>query len=100
MAELIFELGCEELPATSVRRAFCDLERGIVSRLREAGVETLDSRSLGTPRRLIVQVTGLPDRQPDTKKEVRGPAVKAAYDAAGNPSNALLGFCRGQGVSV
>jgi len=98
MPELLLELGCEELPASFVRKAYADLEKEVVGRLKDAGMEFGDSRSLGTPRRLIVQVRDLDIRQPDSSKRLRGPAISAAYDASGNPTKALEGFCRGQGV--
>ena len=40
------------------------------------------------------------DNQQDLEEEAKGPAVKAAYDADGNPTKAALGFARGQGVDV
>lgn len=100
MQELLFELGCEELPASFVRRAYEQLEREIVSRLDEANLGHGASQSLGTPRRLIVQVRDIADRQPDQVKEMRGPSVKAAFAPDGAPTPALQGFCRGQDVAV
>lgn len=98
MPELLLELGCEELPATFVRKAYTDLLNGLTTLLGEAGVLDGGGTALGTPRRLIVSFPNLIERQPDTTKEQRGPALKAAYDADGNPTNALLGFCRSQGI--
>ncbi|MBX7132821.1 MAG: glycine--tRNA ligase subunit beta [Fimbriimonadaceae bacterium] len=100
MPQVLFELGCEELPATFVRKAYTQLAQEIVSRLDEAGVGHGASQALGTPRRLIVCVDDVADRQPDRTSAQRGPALKAAYDGDGNPSPALLGFCRGQGVDL
>ena len=54
----------------------------------------------GTPRRITLMVKGLADMQSDLEEEVRGPAVKAAYDAEGNPTKAVIGFAKGQGVEV
>ncbi len=98
MPHLLFELGCEELPASSIRRAAAQLESEIVKRLDAASVPRGASRSLGTPRRLIVGVDDVAAQQPDLPREQRGPAVKAAFDADGKPTKALEGFCRGQGV--
>ena len=100
MPELLFELGCEELPAASVERAYTQLGEEISRRLTEAGIAFGASIVLGTPRRLIVSIADVGDRQPDAVKEMRGPGLKGAYDATGNPTPALLGFCRGQGVEV
>ena len=52
----------------------------------------------GTPRRLIVTFPNLKPRQEDSVKEQRGPSLQAAYDAAGEPTKALLGFCKSQGI--
>lgn len=98
MAELLFELGCEELPASFVRRAYEQLEAEIAGALRLAGIDIGLTRSIGTPRRLIVQVQDVAPLQPDVRREQRGPALKAAYDASGAPSPALLGFCKSQGI--
>lgn len=98
MPELLFELGCEELPASSVGRAFKQLEQEISNRLDSAGLAHGASLSMGTPRRLIVQVLDVADRQPDSEKTQRGPSLSSAYDESGSPTKALQGFCRGQGV--
>ncbi len=98
MPELLLELGCEELPASFVRKACADLESAITTRLQEAGIRFAQSTSLGTPRRVIIQVEDVVERQPDSEKRVRGPAITAAFDASGAPTKALEGFCRGQGI--
>jgi len=99
MAELLLEVGTEELPASFVRQAYTDLAEKVASALIEARLlETPTVSAFGTPRRLIVSIAGVKDRQEDSVKEVRGPAVKGAFAADGNPTPALIGFCRGQGV--
>jgi glycyl-tRNA synthetase beta chain len=101
MPELLLEVGCEELPATFVRNAVHELAEKLRAALETANL--LDDRTVqtfGTPRRLIVSFPSVRDRQPDAVKEMRGPAIRAAYNEAGEPTPALLGFCRGQGVDV
>jgi len=100
MPELLLELGCEELPASFVRRASSELLENVTRLLSDAGVLQGAGESLGTPRRLIVSFSDLKARQEDAIKEMRGPGIKGAFDAEGQPTSALLGFCRGQGVSV
>jgi len=51
------------------------------------------------PRRLAVRIRDLADAQPDKAVEKRGPAVKAAFDDAGNPTRALTGFATSLGVT-
>lgn len=100
MPQLLLEVGCEELPANSVRRAAESLLRLVVEAVHEEGLttESVNSRWAATPRRLIVCVDGVAERQPDRRVERRGPSKSAAFDAEGNPTKALEGFCRGAGV--
>ena len=96
MPEMLLELGCEELPATFVRKAYTDLQNLVFNKLQEAGLTTTASTSvsLGTPRRLIVRVTDVLERQEGRTEEIRGPGLKVAFDESGNPTPALLGFCK------
>ncbi len=98
MSELLLEVGCEELPATFVRRAYTDLLANLTSLLSDAGVVDTPGIAMGTPRRLVVSFSSLKDRQEDQTKEIRGPGIKAAFGPDGKPTQALLGFCRGQNV--
>lgn len=99
MPDLLLELGCEELPAHSVASAYAELADKIERALAEAAVPfEMGNPPIGTPRRLIVHFQNVAERQPDQEKEVRGPAVGSAYDESGNPTKAMEGFCRGQGV--
>ncbi len=98
MPEMLLEIGCEELPASFVRKAHEQLRDELVERLRALGFAPGPATSMGTPRRLIVSIDALADRQSDRTVEARGPSAKAAYEADGSPSRALLGFCKGQGV--
>ncbi len=99
MPELLVELGCEELPAIAVQRAYEDLRDSLAKAIDEAGLAAGGVPvAMGTPRRLIVCFATVKDRQEDVVKEQRGPALKSAYDDQGNPTPALLGFCRSSGV--
>ena len=100
MPEFLFELGTEELPASFVRRAYTDLLDLLAAKLESAGVLRSPGTALGTPRRLIIHFPDLSDRQADSTKQQRGPALKAGYTPDGDPTPALLGFCRSQGIDV
>lgn len=98
MPEMLLEIGCEELPASFVRKAHEQLREEVVERLRSLGYTPGEQRSMGTPRRLIVSIADLAPRQDDRTVEARGPSAKAAFEEDGSPSRALVGFCKGQGV--
>jgi glycyl-tRNA synthetase beta chain len=98
--DLLFEIGVEELPAGYVPPALEQLERGVRAGLQELRLAFDDVVTYGTPRRLAVFVADVSDRQRDHEEEAMGPAAKVAFDAAGQPTKALLGFCAGKGVDV
>jgi glycyl-tRNA synthetase beta chain len=53
---------------------------------------------MATPRRIAIIASGLAVRQREEETEIKGPAVSAAYDAAGKATRALEGFLRGNQV--
>ncbi|MBQ6606889.1 MAG: glycine--tRNA ligase subunit beta [Firmicutes bacterium] len=96
--DLLWELGVEEVPARFLPPVIKQLKDLAEEAFRAAGLSYDDLRVLATPRRLTLLVTALAEKAEDMETEAKGPAVKVAYDAAGQPTKALLGFCRGQGV--
>ncbi|HXI09412.1 MAG TPA: glycine--tRNA ligase subunit beta, partial [Thermodesulfobacteriota bacterium] len=98
--DLIFEIGTEEIPAGFIPKALGSLSGFLKKKLESARLSFDTVKTLGTPRRLTVIVEGLGDKQPDMSLEAKGPQLKAAYDAEGKPTGALLGFARSQGVEV
>lgn len=97
-ADLLLEIGCEEIPAKFVTRALAELPATVAARLAEARLTHGSLSVLGTPRRLAVIVRGLAERQPDLREEVVGPPVSAAFAADGTPSKAGIGFAQKNGV--
>ncbi len=100
MADLLLEIGSEELPAGVIDGAARDLSLAVQKALDEARLTHGAATGLGTPRRLAVIVKDVADAQPNLDKEVLGPPVKAAFDAAGKPTQAALGFARVNGLEV
>lgn len=97
-ADLLFELGTEELPPGSLETLSGALETDVVQQLDEAGFSHGAIESFATPRRLAFLIHELDWRQPDRVNERKGPALSAAFDADGNPTKAGLGFARSCGV--
>lgn len=99
MPEFLLEVGCEELPASFVEKAYTDLAATLSKELEGLGLKNSEPVAMGTPRRLIVSFPDLKARQEDATKEQRGPSLQAAFGADGAPTGALLGFCKSQGIS-
>ena len=99
--ELLIEIGCEELPASwlpGLTRQLVEAGRARLEEARLALHAPLDGHS--TPRRLVLTSARVAERQTDLEERVTGPAVAAAFDAAGQPTPAAVGFARKQGVDV
>lgn len=98
--DFILEIGTEEIPARFMGAVLGQMEnlaRQWLTSNRLAG----DAVTVfGTPRRLVVYVAGLAEKQEEFSEEVKGPAKKAAFDAEGKTTKAAEGFARGQGVGV
>ena len=99
-ADLLFELGTEELPPTALRRLSGALCHGFAEGLRRSGLSFGTVRGFATPRRLALTVDGVALRQPDREVERRGPAFTAAFGPDGLPTRAAEGFARSCGVTV
>ena len=99
-SDLLAEIGAEELPPqglAGLSEAFaCAVRDG----LARAGLGCRAVEPFATPRRLALIARGVPDRVAGRTRERRGPAVAAAFDDAGQPTRAALGFARSCGVDV
>lgn len=100
MAELLFELGTEELPARFVVPALDDLEKTFTEQCAALNIKHGAIRRFGTPRRLALLVSDLAEKTDDVMKEVKGPSVKAAFDAAGKPTQPALKFAESVKLTV
>lgn len=98
--DFLVELGTEELPPKALKNLAESFRDGIVKGLEAAGLAHGDVKFFAAPRRLAVFVAELATQQPDRTVSVDGPPVKAAFDAAGNPTAAAQGFARKNGVEV
>ena len=98
--ELFIEIGCEEIPARFLTGGIEELTRQLKAVLDSGGITYGDIRSAGTPRRIAISLADCLERQPDKTIEKTGPAKSMAYDDNGNPTKAVIGFAKGQGVEV
>lgn len=97
-AELLIELGCEDLPARFVQPLAEALGAGIAGGLDERGVAHGAVRTFATPRRIAVLIADVAARQPDRDVERKGPRLQAALKD-GQPTPAGLGFAKSCGVA-
>jgi glycyl-tRNA synthetase beta chain len=101
MAELLLEVGLEEIPARMIADAQTELARRVEALLaRQRLLATAaTTTSYSTPRRLAVCVQGVLARQLDLEEELTGPSWKAAFPD-GQPGPAAQAFAKKAGVPV
>jgi glycyl-tRNA synthetase beta chain len=98
--DLLFEIGCEEIPSRFLPGAMEQFKKAAASLLLEYRLGHGQIEAWSTPRRLVLKVNSLDQEQPDLVEQVKGPPVNRAYDEEGKPTRALEGFMQGQGVTV
>jgi glycyl-tRNA synthetase beta chain len=94
MAEYFCELLLEEIPAWMHDAAHAALQQQFAQVLGSSPIVN------STPRRLIVYLPNIPEREDDRDEEVKGPPAKAAYDAEGKPTRALDGFLKKNNATI
>jgi glycyl-tRNA synthetase beta chain len=99
--ELLFEVGCEEIPAGMLPKAEEELRANLEKLLTAENLfEGVAVETFGAPRRLTAWVRGLLAKQADVEMEVSGPPKSVAYDSVGAPTRAALSFAEKQRVHV
>src|SRR6266849_756313 len=99
--ELLFEIGCEEIPAGMIAKAAEDLKAYFEKLLTgESLGSAVVVETFGGPRRLTVWAQNLARKQADVVSEVTGPPKSVAYDAVGEPTRAAVSFAEKQGVAL
>jgi len=99
MANLLYEIGTEEMPAQYMPGILKDYKELAAKKLEEARIPYETLKVYGTPRRMAFLAEGVADRQLDMTTESKGPSLKIAFKD-GAPTRAAQGFARGQGVAV
>jgi glycyl-tRNA synthetase beta chain len=84
----LLEIGSEEIPDWMIPGALESLHMLFEKTAIPHETVRLDA----TPRRLVLRAEGLPEKEGDARKKVKGPALSA-------PPQAVAGFARKQGLS-
>jgi glycyl-tRNA synthetase beta chain len=103
--DLLFEIGCEEIPAGMILKASQELKAILAKHLsahRLVDEPTIQAsiESFGAPRRLIAIVRNIQLKQEDVTREITGPPKSVAYDNMGEPTRAAESFAGKQGVPL
>jgi glycyl-tRNA synthetase beta chain len=98
MGEYLLEVRSEEIPARMLEPGVKELATRVFEELMARGIAPREVETGFTPRRLVLILAGLPEREADREEQVMGPPVRAAFGADGAPTPALLGFAKRTGL--
>ncbi|MBS3767243.1 MAG: glycine--tRNA ligase subunit beta [Candidatus Cloacimonetes bacterium] len=96
--DYLFEIGVEELPAGYIDPAINTVVSYFKKRLEKSKIKYNYIKQFSTPRRLAVLINGLPYKQKDRVKEIKGPPKNIAYDEDNNLTEAGKGFLRSKNL--
>ncbi|WP_332065883.1 glycine--tRNA ligase subunit beta [Bartonella sp. CB189] len=92
MSDLLLELFSEEIPARMQKKAAADLKKHVTDKLVNAGLIYKAAHEYWTPRRLTLDIRGIPIRSKDVHEERKGPSTKS-------PQHVINGFLRATGLN-
>src|SRR5579864_7301530 len=95
----LIEILTEELPPKTLSRLAKSFLAEITTRLDKLELHYGKAEWFATPRRLAVLIKKLVEKQKDTTIERKGPALAAAFDKEGKPTQACMGFAKSCGIT-
>lgn len=98
--DFLVEIGTEELPPKALKTLATALADNLALELAKHELSHTTVSWYAAPRRLAVRINQLAATQADKVVEKRGPAISAAFDAAGQPTKAAQGWAAGCGITV
>lgn len=99
MADILFEIGLEEVPARFMTKLLSEVSTKIGDGLKAQRLTYAALKAVGTDRRVAVLITGLTDQQADVDREVKGPPAEIAFKD-GKLTTAGEGFCKKNGLDT
>jgi len=100
LKELLLEIGTEEIPSVYLNPAIGKIEELTKKLFAENRVSHGQIKVFGSPRRLILFVENLSDRQESITSKVIGPPKRVSFNEKGLPTQAAVGFAKNQGIRV
>lgn len=94
----LLEIGSEEIPAGYIQNAESYIKKFADDWLRDKELGHHTITTYATPRRLVLFISDLEEKQKVSEKLMVGPPAKISFDNEGNLTKAGLGFAKSQNV--
>ncbi|MBI3298504.1 MAG: glycine--tRNA ligase subunit beta [Elusimicrobia bacterium] len=98
MKSALLEIGVETMPARFIPSALAQLEEKAAKLLTERRLSFTAIKASGTPMRLALIVSGVPERSEAQELELTGPPARLWKDQAGAYTKQAEGFARSHGI--
>lgn len=98
--DILLEIGLEEIPARFLMPALNDIEKSVTKSLNDSRIKFEALKTYGTPRRLVLHIEKMVEKQEDLEETNIGPSKSVAYNDDGAATKACMGFAKSQGVEV
>ena len=98
--DFLVEIGTEELPPKALRSLMEAFGANLATGIDDARLARGEVHSHASPRRLAIIVKKLAHSQEDREVEQKGPPVKVAFDADGEPTPAATAFATKCGTTI
>ena len=99
-ADLLIEIGVEEMPADDVDDVLSQLQASVPALFDELKLGNAGIEVSATPRRIVIVGREVAPRQREETILAKGPPASRAFDDGGKPTRAAEGFARGKGIDV
>ncbi|MGB5247038.1 MAG: glycine--tRNA ligase subunit beta [Woeseia sp.] len=99
-ADLLVEIGTEELPPKALKTLMQAFADGLAAALAEQRLAFKAVTPYASPRRLAVKIADVAGGQADREVDQKGPPVRIAFDKNGKPTKAAQAFADKCGVTV
>lgn len=98
MPSYLLEIGCEEIPAAFIMPSTTYLIEEWTKRLNLLNLSFSKVESSGTPRRLYVNISDLPEYQENKTEIIMGPPANIAFNNDGSLTEAAKKFALSKGI--
>jgi len=100
MVDALLEIGTEEIPASCLENILEELKKTTEKTFNNLKINYFKVESFGTPRRLILWISNLDEKQKDVKIKVKGPAAAIAFDEIMKPQKPAVKFAQSQSINI
>lgn len=100
MKEFLCEIYTDEVPSKLVNNLSEQFRELFTSKLNTFSIEHSDVISYGTPKRLVIYMKEIAERESDSTQEIKGPAYSIAFDEKGDPTDILNKFLESNNLEI